>query len=101
MEEAMEHDPQGNVIRVAYPFTVAADKQPNNYHQVVKVQGKIEERVRKEGLTVIYNEEMDRMIDSGAVRELSQQEMREHQGGCTICPTFPCLILSRAAPSCA
>lgn len=38
MEQHMRHDKTNNCISVAYPFVKEANRQPNNYHQVVKVQ---------------------------------------------------------------
>ena len=85
----MSHDWMKKEIRVVYPFTRAADRQPNNIRQVVKVQRNIEARVKKDGLTDEYNAEMTRMVDSGAVRKLGAEEMAEYKGGIHYMPHFP------------
>ena len=91
MEARMEHDPGTNTIKVAYPFVDVAARQPNNWHQVIRVQENIERRVVKDGLHSDYNAEMQRMLDSSSVRPLTNEEMEGYQGGVHYMPHFPVL----------
>ena len=89
MQDRMQHDPLQNCINVEYPLVSAADRQPNNIHQIRVIQSNIEKRTDKDGLRDAYNAEMQRMLDAKAVRELTEQEMRAHQGGVHYMPHFP------------
>ena len=89
MQERMQHDQIENCIRVEYPLVTAAERQPNNFAQVRTIQQNIEKRTDKEGLREAYNTEMQRMLDAKAVKELSDQEMRQHTGGVHYMPHFP------------
>ena len=89
MEARMRHDPEAGLIHVQYPFVDRAHKQPNNGHQVVRVQENIERKVIKDGLQADYNSEMSRMLEAGAVRGLSDKEMHDYDGGVHYMPHFP------------
>merc|ERR1711867_372472 len=53
----------------------------------------------KQGLTSQYNEEMRRMLDAGAARALSDQEMKDWEGGVHYLPHFPVLNPESASTS--
>ena len=63
MQAGMSHDSELNVIKVTYPFMEAAKSEPNNFHQIRKVQENIERRVAKLGDMEQYNQEMACMIE--------------------------------------
>ena len=91
MQGSMVLDEEQRVIRVSYPLKEEHLDQPNNYRQVRAVQGNIERRVRQQGLSKEYNEEIQRMLDAGAARKLTPQEMKEWKGGVHYLPHFPVL----------
>ena len=76
-------------VHVGYPFNGSADSQPDNFRQAKKIQSNIEARVIKDGLQEDYNGEMARMVESGAVRKLSEEELKMHRGPVHYEPHFP------------
>ena len=88
MQSNMHHDPEARVIRVRYPLRPEAAEQPNNFHQVRRIQEKVEARIRKEGLKERYDEEMRKMVATGSVRRLEKKEMEEWGGGIHYLPHF-------------
>merc|ERR1711867_50385 len=97
MEDTMAYNEKDQVIEVSYPLYDEADSQPDNLKQVRVVQENIEKRVRKDGLTDKYNKEMQKMIDAGSVRRLTQEERRVWTGGVHYMPHFA--VLNRESNS--
>merc|ERR1711867_76616 len=91
MQQEMKLDEAEKVIRVAYPLRDEHRDQPNNFRQVRAVQGNIERRVRQQGLSEEYNAKISRMLEAGAARKLSVEEMKDWRGGVHYLPHFPVL----------
>ena len=91
MQESMYLDKEQSKIRVSYPLREEAKDQQNNYKQVRAVQMNIERRVKAQGLKTAYDEEVKRMLEAGAARPLSNEEMRKWWGGVHYLPHFPVL----------
>ena len=75
MEEGMKFDENLGRFRVDYPFIDDPRKLSNNYRQVVKIAESEERKLAKEGLTEEANKLFNKMIDVGAVSEMSQAEL--------------------------
>ena len=99
MQRDMVLDHANKVIRVSYPLREESRDQPNNYKQVRAVQGNIERRVRQQGLATEYNNEINRMLEAGAARPLTAEEMRAWKGGVHYLPHFPVLNPESASTS--
>jgi hypothetical protein len=74
IEEGIKFDENLGRFRVQYPFIDDPRKLSNNYRQVVKIAESEEKKLAKEGLTEEANRLFDKMIDVGAVGELTQAE---------------------------
>merc|ERR1711867_414074 len=101
MQQGMVLDKDEGVIKVSYPLKEDHLDQPNNFRQVRAVQSNIEKRVRQQGLQQEYDGEVRRMLEAGAARELTSQEMKDWKGGVHHLPHFPVLnpeSSSTAAP---
>merc|ERR1711867_33090 len=99
MQESMHLDEKVNKIRVSYPLREEAKDQSNNYKQVRAVQANIEKRVMQQGLKKAYDEEVQRMLEAGAARPLTDEEMRQWRGGVHYLPHFPVLNPESASTS--
>ena len=75
IEEGIEFDQKLGRFRVRYPFIDDPRKLSNNYRQVVKIAESEERKLGKENLTEQANKLFDKMIDVGAVTELTKAEM--------------------------
>jgi hypothetical protein len=80
MEDCVTYDEVEKVFRVRYPFTEDPSILTNNFRQVVKIGESEEKRLAKEGLTAAFNQEFDKMIEYGALVELSEETKRSWTG---------------------
>ena len=80
IEEGIVFDDKVGRFRVTYPFIDDPRKLTNNYRQVVKIAESEEKKLFKENLTETANKLFDKMIDVGAVTELTEAEMRMWNG---------------------
>ena len=74
IEEGIQFDEKLGRFRVNYPFIDDPRKLSNNYRQVVKIAESEERKLAKENLTEEANKLFDKMIDVGAVTELTKSE---------------------------
>ena len=74
IEEGIEFDQKLGRFRVRYPFIDDPRKLSNKYRQVVKIAESEERKLGKENLTEKANKLFDKMIDDGAVTELTKAE---------------------------
>ena len=91
MQRGMELDQERGVIRVSYPLREEHLDQPNNFKQVRAVQSNIERRIIQQGLKTEYDGEMRRMLEAGAARKLTAEEMKKWSGGVHYLPHFAVL----------
>ena len=75
IEEGIEFDQKLGRFRVKYPFIDDPRKLSNNYRQVVKIAESEERKLAKENLTEQANKLFDKMLEVGAIAELSRAEM--------------------------
>ena len=97
MQDSMFLERERGKIRVSYPLREEAQDQPNNYKQVKAVKTNIEKRVKSQGLKTEYDEEIRWMLEAGAARPLSVEEMKRWQGGVHYLPHFPVLNLESSS----
>ena len=74
IEEGIVFDEKAGRFRVKYPFIDDPRKLSNNYGQVVKIGESEEKKLAKEGLTEVANKLFDKIIDVGAIAELTKAE---------------------------
>ena len=75
IEDGIKFDEKVGRFRVEYPFIDDPRKLPDNYRQVVRIAESEEKKLARENLTEEANKLFDKMIDVGAITELSQAEM--------------------------
>ena len=75
IEKGIQFDQKVGRFRVQYPFIDDPRKLSNNYGQVVRIAESEEKRLAKQGLTDVANKLFDKMIDVGAVAEMTQAEL--------------------------
>ena len=80
MEDCVTYDEVEEVFRVKYPFTEDPSILTNNFKQVVKIGEREERKLAKEGLTEAFNQEFKKMIEYGALVELSDDIKRSWSG---------------------
>ena len=88
MEASMEVDGITGVISGRYPWKPCVDRMCDNSRQAVAVQSSIEKHMLKTGTFSDYVEEMQKAIDEGKVRELSESEMSVWHGPVHYISTF-------------
>ena len=75
IEEGITFDGQVGRLRVKYPFIDDPRKLSDNYRQVLRIAESEERKLAKENLTGTANKLFDKMIEVGAVTELSKAEI--------------------------
>ena len=88
IEASMEVDEITGVIRGKYPWKPCVDRMCDNSRQAVAVQSSIEKHMLKTGTFSDYVEEMQKAIEEGKVRELSESEMSVWHGHVHYISTF-------------
>ena len=74
IEEGLTFDDKVGRLRVKYPFIDDPRKLSNNYKQVVRISESEERKLAKENLTEVANKLFNKMIDIGAVAEMTKAE---------------------------
>lgn len=72
----------------SYPWKPCAERMRSNREQVLKVQKRIEARAMKDGTHEQLVKEMEKAIEEGSVRRLSQQEIALYEGPVNYNPYF-------------
>ena len=83
LSEVQEHENVEIVngeVHVRYPFKRDPRCLPNNRHIVLKIAGKLWERLKKDNLLADYNAEVKKYIDRGTFVELTDDEISSYQG---------------------
>ena len=75
IEEGIIFDDPVGRLRVKYPFIDDPRKLSENYRQVLRIAESEERKLAKENLTGTANKLFDKMIEVGAVTELSKAEI--------------------------
>ena len=75
IEDGIKFDQTVGRFRVEYPFIEDPRKLPDNYRQVVRIAESEEKKLARENLVDEANKLFDKMIDLGAVVELTQEQM--------------------------
>ena len=89
IEREMERDPETGVITASYPWKPCKERMKDNRSQVEKIQKRIEASMHKDGTFEAYRDEMEKAFTSGAVRELTTEEMQEWRGPIHFLTLFP------------
>ena len=76
----MHPDTNLKQFRVEYAFSENPAILSNNKGQVIKIAEREEKKLTKEGLTVEFNNEFDKMISKGALIELSEEDCQMWRG---------------------
>ena len=71
-------DKEQQRITCAYPFNGKEKHQVSNYSQALVFQKSVEKQLEKQGIAPQYKQEMEKMLDSGVARELSEEETSIH-----------------------
>ena len=80
VEKEMKLDPEQQILRAQYPWKPCAYKMTDNYVQALKVQSSIEKRQLRDGRHAEYVEEFGKLVEKGALRRLTVEEMRLWEG---------------------
>ena len=76
IETKINYDQTSQQFRVSYPFIQDPSILPDNKGQVIKIAGREEKRLLKSGLLEAFNKEFEKMINYGALVELSDAELK-------------------------
>ena len=80
IEEGVHYSQETGRFTVTYPFIDDPYKLGNNLGQVIKIAEKLERKLEKQGYREEVNEAFDKMVEAGALRELTQMEMDRWKG---------------------
>ena len=80
IEEGIVFDEKAGRFRVTYPFIDDPWKLSNNFGQVLRIAESEEKKLAKENLIEEANKLFDKMVDVGAITELTQAELDMWQG---------------------
>ena len=80
MENNVTYDASEKVFRVTYPFVEDPSILTYNMNQAIRIAERVEKKVMKENLLADVNAEFDKMIEYGALVELSDDVMRSWNG---------------------
>ena len=94
IEREMSRDPDTGTITASYPWKPCKERMKENRNQVEKIQRRIETSMRRDGTFQDYQEEMEKALASGAVRELTSDELLEWRGPAHFLTLFPVLKAS-------
>ena len=79
---------EGTVLTGSYPWKHCAERMKSNRQQVLKIQGKTEERMLKEGTYQAYQDEFRKAVDAGTVTRVTQEELDTYSGPVNYNTTF-------------
>ena len=80
LESKVQYDPTQQCFSVSYPFTEDPSILPNNKSQVIKIAEREERKLEKEGRLEEFNQEFDKMIEFGALKEISKEDLDMWEG---------------------
>ena len=80
VEDLLSYDQTSMKVTVGYPWTEDIYKLTDNLRQAKDFQASVERRLLRDGNLDFYNSELQKFIDRGALRKLSQEEMDAYQG---------------------
>ena len=80
LESKLTYEPSTHTFVVSYPFTADPSILPNNKSQVIKIAQRLEKRLHKTHLLQAFNDEFDKLISYGAIKEISDSELRSWDG---------------------
>ena len=81
VEDSIQYDAEAKRVLVSYPWTEDVKKLTNNMGQAIAFQSSIERKLLKDKkLMEIYNMELKKFIDRGAIVRLSQSDMDGYKG---------------------
>ena len=80
LESKLTYEPSTHTFVVSYPFTADPSILPNNKSQVIKIAQRLEKRLHKTHLLQAFNDEFDKLISYGAIKEISDSELRSLDG---------------------
>ena len=80
VEREMVLIPDKKILEAKYPWKPCAAKMRDNYGQAVKVQAAVEKRQVRDQRHADYVEEFEKLVEKGALRQLSEEEMSKWKG---------------------
>ena len=81
VEDSIRYDPVTRKVSVSYPWTSDILKLTDNLGQAVNFQSSVERKLLKDpALRDVYNRELLKFIERGAIVRLSQEEIDNYKG---------------------
>ena len=80
IETKINYDPTLQQFKVSYPFTQDPSILPNNKGQVIKIAEREEKRLVHAGLLESFNSEFQKLLEYGALVELTDTELAMWNG---------------------
>ena len=80
MEDKVHYDEVNQEFRVEYAFIESPSILANNLRQVVKIAEREEKKLHRECLTDAFNKEFQKMLDIGALVELTAEDRQSWKG---------------------
>ena len=75
VEDLIQYGDEGTCsVSVSYPWTEDILKLSDNLRQVVDFQSSVERRLVQDGMLDVYNKELRKFVDRGAISKLTQEE---------------------------
>ena len=78
MEKCVEFE--NNRFKVRFPFLVDPSELADNYGQVVRIAEAEERKLEREGRMQEFNELFQKLVELGAIEEISKKELKEWSG---------------------
>jgi len=81
VEDSIKYDAEAHKVSVTYPWTRGVCKLVDNLGQAVAFQASVERKLLKdETMKRLYNDELQKFIDRGAIVRLTQEEIDGYKG---------------------
>ena len=80
MEDNVEYEEGTKSFRVKYAFSEDPSILTSNLNQVTKIAERLERKLENKGLLNSFNNEFDKMLELGALEELTTEEMNAWSG---------------------
>ena len=75
VEDLIQYGDEGTCsVSVSYPWMEDILKLSDNLRQVVDFQSSVERRLVQDGMLDVYNKELRKFVDRGAISKLTQEE---------------------------
>ena len=80
MEDLIHYNKEAKKVSVGYPWTEDILKLTDNLKQAKDFQTSVEKRLIRDGTLEVYNSELKKFVERGALRKLTREEIANYKG---------------------